>query len=658
MNRLKKALSVLSAAAVAAAMTAPLSAAAEGDDGLCKVTFHFEEYHNGTPFVLECPPNVTLPYAIGYYAYDGDAGPLFLPEPENGEAICGWSIGEDKGTSFDLAEDMITEDLELYPEIAEVTSPGTLMLEAEDDYMPQVGRAVPEPGFTAHISVPEGADYAVADAYYDTEDTEFREGEVYPLSVKVTGAPGRIFDYSYVQDVICRLKIDGAEINGEEASVVWNSSSIYGNYAVVTLPIALGETERSKVTFDLNGHGGRENKVYYIPGGENDLYHYLSSTDGILPPTDDDYYFCGWYYDPEFTEKAELDNFSSEGDTTLYARWCRFVDEINFTIETPLCGDKVAIDVEEDPNGPDAEYRMPLRRAFDQYISPPGADRVRNTFTNSPKITCDVEGLEVDARWIVSDEGTDTMTPDSLVTLFQGEFRGENDYMFALTGSSGYFSEDPVAFRKNLKIYVNGQEAALNSSLYNFFANQGANGHALRVFAKAGSKAGVISGMKSVYKGSNEFFVVGMITADHVWDEGVITLPAGCETDGTRTYTCRSKDASYDEEIDAYGHKWGEWEVIKPATADEEGIEIRRCANDGEHTQTRAIPKLSPSDPEDNDSRDSSSSGTQNSQPGGNTGNNNSGSQTQNQPTGAGVPIAAAVICVAVVVLILVRKRG
>ena len=41
-----------------------------------------------------------------------------------------------------------------------------------------------------------------------------------------------------------------------------------------------------------------------------------------------------------------------------------------------------------------------------------------------------------------------------------------------------------------------------------------------------------------------------------------------------------------------YGHEWGEWEVYIPATCDTEGVEIRVCANDPLHTETRAIPAL------------------------------------------------------------------
>ena len=664
MNIYGKALSVLSAAVVAASAAAPLSAIAEDDDGLCSVTFHFEEFDGGSPFVMKCRPDATLSDILGDLVYNHDIDPVFLPEPQNGKAVRNWLVSGEENRAFDLDNEKITGDMELYPELAETVSPGTLTIEVDESFLPEAGKDIPQEAADAFFSVPEGADYAVTDAYYAVDAATFTEGRDYPLVLMVEPAEGKTFDFSYIHDTIRQLDIEGAEVNGSKASVIWSSSGVGRDHIFVILPIPLGEVERSKVTFDFNGQGDRESETVYIPSYEKNLFTYLSSADGMFLPVDDDHYFYSWYYDPELTKEANPLNLETEGDVTLYAGWGRYIDEVNLTIETPLCGDEVALDAEYNPYDEDTEYSMPLRYVFDEYISPDGRQEVENVFTNSPKVTCDVEGLDIAARWIVSDESADTMTPDSKVSLFQGEFRGENDYMFALAALDNSYEKAPPVFVKNARITVNGQEAKLNSSNYSFFSDRSKMGDVLNVYAYLGSKGGMISGMNTVYKGTNEFFVVGMITADHVWDEGVITLPAGCETDGTKTYTCRSKDASYDEEIDAYGHKWGEWVVIKPATEDEEGIEMRSCANDGEHTQTRAIPKLTPSEPDDSD--DISSSDTDSSPDGGNAGNsgtgngsviNNSGSQSQNQSTGAKLPIAAAVICAAAAVMLLIRKR-
>ena len=46
------------------------------------------------------------------------------------------------------------------------------------------------------------------------------------------------------------------------------------------------------------------------------------------------------------------------------------------------------------------------------------------------------------------------------------------------------------------------------------------------------------------------------------------------------------------ETIAALGHDWSNWTVVKEATEDEEGLEVRTCCRDATHTEERAIPKL------------------------------------------------------------------
>ena len=43
--------------------------------------------------------------------------------------------------------------------------------------------------------------------------------------------------------------------------------------------------------------------------------------------------------------------------------------------------------------------------------------------------------------------------------------------------------------------------------------------------------------------------------------------------------------------LDAKGHEWGEWEVIRQATREEEGLMRRVCANDPSHVQEEIIPR-------------------------------------------------------------------
>ena len=46
--------------------------------------------------------------------------------------------------------------------------------------------------------------------------------------------------------------------------------------------------------------------------------------------------------------------------------------------------------------------------------------------------------------------------------------------------------------------------------------------------------------------------------------------------------------------LDPNGHDWGEWRVTKPATTSAAGEEKRTCKRDASHTETHAIPKLTP----------------------------------------------------------------
>ena len=80
-------------------------------------------------------------------------------------------------------------------------------------------------------------------------------------------------------------------------------------------------------------------------------------------------------------------------------------------------------------------------------------------------------------------------------------------------------------------------------------------------------------------------------------------VPATCTEDGYQAYWVCSEcnklfsDGIVKNEISkpivipATGHDWGEWEVTKPATETEEGVETRVCKNDASHVETRPIAK-------------------------------------------------------------------
>ena len=69
-----------------------------------------------------------------------------------------------------------------------------------------------------------------------------------------------------------------------------------------------------------------------------------------------------------------------------------------------------------------------------------------------------------------------------------------------------------------------------------------------------------------------------------------------CTAMGYRSYElhcsrCGEFLSTRRETIPALGHAWGEWTVTKEATEGTEGTEIRTCARDSGHTESRTIPK-------------------------------------------------------------------
>lgn len=83
----------------------------------------------------------------------------------------------------------------------------------------------------------------------------------------------------------------------------------------------------------------------------------------------------------------------------------------------------------------------------------------------------------------------------------------------------------------------------------------------------------------------------------HPWDDGVVTTPASCFTDGVMTYTCTKCGVVKTEMIPAKGaHTWGEWETVKEATTTETGLRQRVCSVCGAVEQEE-IPMLTPAVP-------------------------------------------------------------
>ena len=95
----------------------------------------------------------------------------------------------------------------------------------------------------------------------------------------------------------------------------------------------------------------------------------------------------------------------------------------------------------------------------------------------------------------------------------------------------------------------------------------------------------------------------------HITQNALPHTPGDPVTENVTAATCTS-NGGYDEAVycavcdtelsrtrvqtPATGHVWGEWQVIKQATATEEGLMRRTCANDPNHFEEEIIPKLQP----------------------------------------------------------------
>jgi len=126
----------------------------------------------------------------------------------------------------------------------------------------------------------------------------------------------------------------------------------------------------------------------------------------------------------------------------------------------------------------------------------------------------------------------------------------------------------------------------------------------------------------------------GCDTVGHNWDNGVVKEPAGCETPGSKLYTCTVCGETKSEElaatshtvvedaaiaptctkegktagshcsvcnkvmqeqkiVPAAGHKWENWEITVNPTQSEMGAAVRVCQNDNTHKENHMLPVLS-----------------------------------------------------------------
>lgn len=81
--------------------------------------------------------------------------------------------------------------------------------------------------------------------------------------------------------------------------------------------------------------------------------------------------------------------------------------------------------------------------------------------------------------------------------------------------------------------------------------------------------------------------------AEHVHNyRKEITRDATCTEPGEATFTCDEDGDSYTEEIPAYGHDDGSWEVETEPTCTTEGKKVLKCTTCGEMLDEEVIPAL------------------------------------------------------------------
>lgn len=80
--------------------------------------------------------------------------------------------------------------------------------------------------------------------------------------------------------------------------------------------------------------------------------------------------------------------------------------------------------------------------------------------------------------------------------------------------------------------------------------------------------------------------------ADHVWNEGVVTVAPGCETAGERMYTCSVCGETRTETLPSKGgHQWNDGEVTVAPGCETEGEKSFTCTVCGE-TRTETVPAV------------------------------------------------------------------
>lgn len=80
-----------------------------------------------------------------------------------------------------------------------------------------------------------------------------------------------------------------------------------------------------------------------------------------------------------------------------------------------------------------------------------------------------------------------------------------------------------------------------------------------------------------------------LAAGEHTWGEYKVTKAPTCTEDGTETRTCLVCGKTEDQTITSDGHVWGEFKVTKAPTCTEDGLETRTCSVCGE-TDQKTLP--------------------------------------------------------------------
>ena len=289
--------------------------------------------------------------------------------------------------------------------------------------------------------------------------------------------------------------------------------------------------------------------------------------------------------EPDNPEYAAMDNYVVKKGTTTLVLACK-------TSVIPRDGSVTAIGDNAFANTPES-YLVP------GFIQSYGKD----VFTGCSTLKTVVlePGFTKTPQYFLPDSVTAIVIPDSVTEITR--------YCCA-SYFNGYNSEP----NENFVIYYTGSEEQWNQiTIENWaesYPNQNivvANKHFNYQFrpvaatpstcTEPGYTEGLLCDVADIWVSGHE----ALPLADHT--------PAAAVHENETAATC-TEAGGYDEvvycsqcpaeisrnhiDVPAPGHSWGEWEVIRPATVNEEGLMQRRCLHDATHVEEQVIPKLKP----------------------------------------------------------------